>query len=54
MESNLPIGKLDQAAFDFVPGFSGNGAEFINLMYLLRSQYHVYVLDSRNQASRSG
>lgn len=33
----------------FVPGWTGNGAQYINLMYLLREHYHVYVLDPRNQ-----
>ncbi len=33
----------------FVPGWSANGAEYINVMYLLSKQYHVYVLDPRNQ-----
>jgi non-heme chloroperoxidase len=33
----------------FVPGWSANGAEYINVMYLLSKQYHVYVLDQRNQ-----
>jgi pimeloyl-ACP methyl ester carboxylesterase len=33
----------------FIPGWSANGAEYINVMYLLREQYHVYVLDPRNQ-----
>ena len=33
----------------FVPGWSANGAEYINVMYLLRKQFHVYVLDPRNQ-----
>lgn len=33
----------------FIPGWSANGAEFINVMYLLRENYHVYVLDPRNQ-----
>lgn len=33
----------------FIPGFSGNAAEFINVMYLLREHYHVYVLEPRNQ-----
>jgi pimeloyl-ACP methyl ester carboxylesterase/quercetin dioxygenase-like cupin family protein len=33
----------------FVPGWSANGAQYINLMYLLREHYHVYVLDPRNQ-----
>jgi len=33
----------------FVPGWSANGAEYINVMYLLAKHYHVYVLDPRNQ-----
>jgi pimeloyl-ACP methyl ester carboxylesterase len=33
----------------FVPGWSANGAEFVNLMFLLSRTYHVYVLDPRNQ-----
>ncbi len=33
----------------FVPGWSSNGAEFVNVMYLLRQQHRVYVLDPRNQ-----
>jgi non-heme chloroperoxidase len=33
----------------FIPGWSANGAEYINVMYLLRKHYHVYVLDPRNQ-----
>jgi pimeloyl-ACP methyl ester carboxylesterase len=33
----------------FIPGWSGNGAQYINVMYLLSHQYHVYVLDPRNQ-----
>lgn len=33
----------------FVPGWSANGAEFINVMYLLSKHYHVYVMDPRNQ-----
>lgn len=33
----------------FIPGWSANGAQYINLMYLLARQYHVYVLDPRNQ-----
>lgn len=33
----------------FVPGWSANGAEYINVMYLLSKRYHVYVLDPRNQ-----
>lgn len=33
----------------FIPGWSANGAEYINVMYLLRKRYHVYVLDPRNQ-----
>jgi pimeloyl-ACP methyl ester carboxylesterase len=33
----------------FVPGWSANGAEYINVMYLLSMNYHVFVLDPRNQ-----
>jgi pimeloyl-ACP methyl ester carboxylesterase/quercetin dioxygenase-like cupin family protein len=33
----------------FVPGWSANGAQYINIMYLLRQHYHVVVLDLRNQ-----
>jgi pimeloyl-ACP methyl ester carboxylesterase len=33
----------------FVPGWSGNGAQYINLLALLSSSHHVYVLDLRNQ-----
>ena len=33
----------------FVPGWSASGAEYINVLYLLSKQYHVYVLDPRNQ-----
>ena len=33
----------------FVPGWSANGAQYINVMYLLTQKYHVYVLDPRNQ-----
>ena len=33
----------------FIPGWSANGAEFINVMYLLSKTHHVYVLDPRNQ-----
>jgi non-heme chloroperoxidase len=33
----------------FIPGWSANGAEYINVMYLLSKHYHVYVLDMRNQ-----
>ena len=32
-----------------IPGWSASGAEFINVMYLLSKNYHVYVLDPRNQ-----
>lgn len=32
----------------FVPGWSSNGAEYINLIYLLKDKYTVYVLDQRN------
>lgn len=33
----------------FIPGWSANGAEYINVLYLLSKHYHVYVLDPRNQ-----
>jgi non-heme chloroperoxidase len=33
----------------FVPGWSANGAQYVNVMYLLSKHYHVYVLDLRNQ-----
>jgi len=33
----------------FVPGWSANGAQYVNLMYLLAKHYRVYVLDPRNQ-----
>jgi len=33
----------------FIPGWSANGAEYFNVMYLLSKHYHVYVLDPRNQ-----
>jgi pimeloyl-ACP methyl ester carboxylesterase len=33
----------------FVPGWSSSGAEFVNVLYLLRQHYRVYVLDPRNQ-----
>ena len=33
----------------FIPGWSANGAEYINVLALLSKQYHVYVLDPRNQ-----
>lgn len=33
----------------FVPGWSANGAEYINVMYLLSKRYRVIVLDPRNQ-----
>ena len=33
----------------FIPGWSANGAEYINVLYLLAKSYHVYVLDPRNQ-----
>lgn len=32
----------------FVPGWSSNGADLINVLYLLRQHYRVYVLDARN------
>lgn len=33
----------------FVPGWSGNGAQYINVIHRLSQRYHVYVLDPRNQ-----
>ncbi|MGE4544771.1 MAG: alpha/beta fold hydrolase [Pedobacter sp.] len=33
----------------FIPGWSANGAEYINVMYLLSKHYRVIVLDQRNQ-----
>ncbi|THF64885.1 alpha/beta hydrolase [Pseudothauera nasutitermitis] len=33
----------------FIPGWSGNGAQYVNLLYLLSQNHHVYVLDPRNQ-----
>lgn len=33
----------------FIPGWSANGAEYINVMYLLSKHYRVIVLDPRNQ-----
>lgn len=33
----------------FIPGWSANGAEYINVMYLLARHYRVIVLDQRNQ-----
>lgn len=33
----------------FIPGWSANGAEYINVLYLLSKTHHVYVLDPRNQ-----
>ncbi|MDR3432141.1 MAG: alpha/beta hydrolase [Rouxiella aceris] len=33
----------------FIPGWGANGAEYVNVLYLLSKQYHVYVLDPRNQ-----
>ena len=33
----------------FVPGWSANGAQYINLLYLLAKTHHVVVLDPRNQ-----
>lgn len=32
-----------------IPGWSSNGAELIDVIYLLSKHYHVYVLDVRNQ-----
>jgi pimeloyl-ACP methyl ester carboxylesterase len=33
----------------FVPGWSAHGAQYIHLLYTLSRDYHVYVLDPRNQ-----
>jgi pimeloyl-ACP methyl ester carboxylesterase len=33
----------------FIPGWSANGAEYINVTYLLAKHYRVIVLDPRNQ-----
>ncbi|EZP71507.1 Alpha/beta hydrolase [Novosphingobium resinovorum] len=33
----------------FVPGWSANGAEYVNVMYLLAKHHRVIVLDQRNQ-----
>jgi pimeloyl-ACP methyl ester carboxylesterase len=33
----------------FVPGWSANGAEYVNVMYLLSKHHRVIVLDQRNQ-----
>lgn len=33
----------------FIPGWSANGALYFHLMHLLSRDYHVYVLDVRNQ-----
>jgi len=33
----------------FVPGWSANGAEYLNVMSILARHYHVIVLDQRNQ-----
>lgn len=33
----------------FIPGWSANGAEYVNVMYLLAKSYRVIVLDPRNQ-----
>jgi non-heme chloroperoxidase len=33
----------------FVPGWSANGAQYVNVIYLLSKTHHVYVLDPRNQ-----
>lgn len=33
----------------FVPGWSANGTEYVNVMYLLARKYRVIVLDPRNQ-----
>lgn len=33
----------------FIPGWSANGAEYVNLMYLMAKRHRVIVLDPRNQ-----
>jgi pimeloyl-ACP methyl ester carboxylesterase len=33
----------------FIPGWSANGANYVNVMYMLSKQYRVIVLDPRNQ-----
>lgn len=33
----------------FIPGWSSNGAEYVNVMYVLAKNYRVIVLDPRNQ-----
>ncbi len=33
----------------FIPGWSASGADYVNVMYLLSKNYHVFVLDPRNQ-----
>jgi pimeloyl-ACP methyl ester carboxylesterase len=33
----------------FIPGWSANGAEYVNVMFRLSRYYHVYVLGLRNQ-----
>ncbi len=33
----------------FVPAWSANGANYVNVLYLSSKHYHVYVLDERNQ-----
>lgn len=32
-----------------LPGWSASGAQFVELMWILKDTYHVYVLDPRNQ-----
>ncbi len=32
----------------FIPGWSSNGAEYINLIHILKEEFEVYVLDQRN------
>jgi non-heme chloroperoxidase len=39
----------DGPSLIFVPGWSANGAQYINLIALLSRSHHVYVLDPRNQ-----
>jgi len=37
----------------FIPGWSANGAEYINVLYLLAKSYHIYVLDRPTRGCRS-
>lgn len=42
-------GQGNEKTLVFIPGWSANGAQYVNVMYLLSKDYHVYVLDPRNQ-----